>query len=210
MKVVDLLLERTSVDSPYAFFSSHRGDPKKFVTYTNRPTIQINTTPKFDTPFGLYTYQLDYLLKRGERNSTLFNVAPFASNKKNITLAELVSNKVVNLQTYSKYSRDFETLEDYVIDTYGDDAWSDIEDEYYPSGNAGKRIWDLVVTISKWVEDNTGKKQSETSLKIFHSVLGWDGAIDNGGGIIHEDEPTQAVFFKMSAVKKIGTMENSR
>lgn len=208
MKAVDLLLERTSVDSPYEFFSSRRSDPKMFVTYTNRPTIQINTIPKFDTPFGLYTYPLDYIMKRGDRAQTVFNVAPFASNKKHVTLVEVVSNRVAHLQNYTGYGRDFDKLEEWVLETYGDDAWGDIEDEFYPSGSPGKKIWDLVTTISKWVEENTNKKQSETTTKLFHNVLGWDGAIDNGGGIIHKDEPTQAVFFKMSAVKKIMTLEN--
>lgn len=206
MRINELLQE--SAITPYQAFSRYGGSTKHFVTYTNRPTIQINTAPKFDTPFGLYTYQLDYLLRRGERRQTLFNVAPFASNKKNITLVEVTSTKVVTLQSYSKYNRDFDTLEEYVLDTWGDDAWGEIEDEFYPSGSAGKKIWDLVKTISKWVEDNKNKKQSDTSLKLFHTVLGWDGAIDNGGGIIHEDEPTQAVFFKMSAIRKIATMEN--
>lgn len=207
MKLIDLLRESDG-DTPYRVFSKHRNNRKVFATYTTRPTMQINTIPKFDTPFGLYTYPLEYLMRRGDSKETLFNVAPFASNKKHIHAVEVVSSKVVDLQTYSKYGRDFDTLEEYVIDKYGDDAWGDIEDEFYPRGTAGRKTWDLVTTISKWVEENEGKKQSETSMKLFHNVLGWDGAIDNGGGIIHEDEPTQAVFFKMGAVKKIMTLEN--
>lgn len=208
MKITELLLE--SSITPYELFSKYRGSGKHFVTYTNRPTIQINTTPKFDTPLGLYTYPLDYLLQRGASANTLFNVAPFASNKKHITLVELTSSKVVNLQSYNKYNSDFYKLEEWVLDNYGDDAWSDIENEYSPSGGSGKKIWQLVTTIAEWVEDNKSNKQSITNTMLLQNVLGWEGAIDNGGGIIHKDEPTQAVFFKMSAIKKITTVVNTK
>ena len=45
--------------------------------------------------------------------------------------------------------------------------------------------------------------------KILHNVLGYDAIIDNGTGLIHDNEPTQACFLVPSSYKVVEKLKNN-
>ena len=65
-------------------------------------------------------------------------------------------------------------------------------------------LWRLCRTIGKFVSNNPAVGWSKVLLK-----LGYNGVIDNGNGIIHPSEPTQAVFFRLADLTHLETIRNS-
>ena len=46
-------------------------------------------------------------------------------------------------------------------------------------------------------------------MTVLSRTLGYDGAVDyNGGGVIHQNEPTQAVFFGKHTFKEVEVIHN--
>lgn len=69
-----------------------------------------------------------------------------------------------------------------------------------------KGLWDWIKTEARW------SIEGETPI-VFRKILlkaGVDAVIDPGLGIIHENEPTQAVFFTINKVKQIGLIDKDR
>jgi hypothetical protein len=65
-------------------------------------------------------------------------------------------------------------------------------------------LWRLCRTVGKFVSKNPAVGWSKVLLK-----LGYSGVIDNGSGIIHPSEPTQAVFFRLADLTHLETIRNS-
>lgn len=207
MNLIDLF-ETSQVD-PYVEFMKFAKDPRFFATYHSREIVDFNQDPKFDTPIGRYVYPLNYLYARGKARSTLFNVAPFASNKEHISLIKMTSSKVVDLASYSSFNKDFEKLENHILDEYGDDVWDSIMFDFDPPNQSqGGRIWFIIELAAKYISEENGEPRSKISWMLYHRLLKWDGAIDRGKGIIHRDEPSQAVFFTTNAYKVMKTLRN--
>ena len=70
---------------------------------------------------------------------------------------------------------------------------------------------------SKWNNNNFGKlwnvtrELSDKKMKIWTYMLralGIDGVVDYGNGLIHENEPTQAVFFGKDKIEMVGVFPN--
>jgi hypothetical protein len=53
----------------------------------------------------------------------------------------------------------------------------------------------------------SGSKPTTRWSKVFQG-LGYDGLIDNGDGIIHQNEPTQALFFNKKSFSEVETIHN--
>ena len=77
---------------------------------------------------------------------------------------------------------------------------------YQINTTTSKGLWEWIKTESRWsIEGGTPI--------VFRKILlkaGIDAVIDPGFGIIHENEPTQAVFFTSNKVKQIGLIDKDR
>jgi hypothetical protein len=71
----------------------------------------------------------------------------------------------------------------------------------------GGRFWYITMTVAEMIAEKTGKKQIVIWNKLFRE-LGIDGCVDEGVGIIHSNEPTQAVFFSTDAIRDVKRVLN--
>lgn len=183
-------------------------NPNAFVTFSTIPKLGINPKNTWGTPTGIYGYPLD--MKK--------TISDFATNRpyalvfkpKNpermLTFFEYDSNE-------SFYQSDVEKLKDYfqqkrgLIYDFSEFEKDARENAKFATPSAW--LWNLTRLLSEYVERQTKARRPDTNIKstfqwsqILYNILGYEGAYDNEGiGLIHENEPFQAVFFRSDAVE---------
>lgn len=83
--------------------------------------------------------------------------------------------------------------------------------EIAPDGRPGPTLWRATKDMSELLmeQEATGNltktwvaKSLISSWRKLLLAIGIDGAVDRAGGVIHENEPVQAVFFSRKAIEK--------
>jgi hypothetical protein len=97
--------------TPLDFIKSIQGEDlsKIFMTFTTFPKFSINPLNRYDTPTGIYAYQLsefnDLIL-----SSRGFRDIPFNSNLPYVIFFKPLNNNIINLQHYTNWDRDLNIL----------------------------------------------------------------------------------------------------
>lgn len=217
MKVVDLLEarrnpERSSRMRPLAIlkqiYQDYNNANNLFVTFTNVPKFGINPTSSYKTPIGLYAYPLDYAIK-------VELEVPYASNANYIQLFE-----VKNLSEMWNFDDRDDTLA--IIDSFKRNGITANIPNNLSTPALSKQAWrsiynhistTLYGTFYNDEIEEEPEQQGKASIigtearKVLKS-LGIFGVIDNGHGIIHENEPVQAVFFDIRDLKLLQLIDN--
>jgi len=175
-------------------------DPKDlYVTFVSEDKVGINPKSKWNTPNGVYTYPLSWVLEG--------NKIPFrGSSPKKIKVLKAVSDKVLNdkfsekdlEKTLEKLTPVVESLlktNETFLSRY-EDFSNFIKDVIEESNNKSPfgKIWNITRKLSE-----NPNKWSKLLID-----LGFDFVVDDGHGIIHDNEPTQAVFLNPKSYKVIG------
>lgn len=168
-----------------------------FVSFVNVDKIGINPNSTYNTPNGVYTYPMKFLLDD--------NKVPFRGSKtpKKIKILKAISKNVLDgslsKEDYEKCRKIIvEKLEDVFNDKLNFQFGS-IEEYVKLKESDSKvktyfgKLWNLTRTLSK--NPNYWSK-----LLID---LGFDWVNDEGYGIIHNNEPEQAVFLSPKSYKVI-------
>lgn len=219
--------------SAFGFLSQFKAptgdDPNYFVTFTEIPKVGINPMSKYQTPIGIYTYPITPEIIMGHTQKQL----PFAGDEKYISVvqATVFGSKVCLFDddgSYgADYERDYTKLLEFLEGGYdGDDCKGFLaaaaEAAYEPQDPAS-RIWNQ----SRWVAGAEAFMRTGTvtyglgeirqrmlggkDIKglpvnwnyVLRKVLGYEVIIDLGGGIIHANEPTQALFLSKEALSVV-------
>lgn len=219
--------------SAFGFLSQFKAptgdDPNYFVTFTELPKVGINPQSKYQTPIGIYTYPITPEIIMGHTQKQL----PFAGDEKYISVvqATVFGSKVCLFDddgSYgADYERDYTKLLEFLEGGYdGDDCKGFLaaaaEAAYEPQDPAS-RIWNQ----SRWVAGAEAFMRTGTvtyglgeirqrmldgkDIKglpvnwnyVLRKVLGYEVIIDLGGGIIHANEPTQALFLSKEALSVV-------
>ena len=173
---------------------------KYYISFVAIDKVGINPQTVYDTPIGVYTYPLKFVLEE--------EYVPFRgdtdSNK--IKIIKRVSE---NGLTSKATEDDVKKCEKYLKEKY---EITDEEIEEYTK-NARKKtnfgiIWNLTRRSSMKVnkERNMNKPITPKSISLWTKIfleLGYEYAEDDGLGIIHPNEKTQAVFFSPKSYKVI-------
>ena len=175
-------------------------DPKDlYVTFVSEDKVGINPKSKWNTPNGVYTYPLSWVLEG--------NKIPFrGSSPKKIKVLKAVSDKVLNDKFSEKdLEKTLEKLKPVVesllktnetfLSRYEDfsNFIKDVIEESKNKSPFGK-IWNITRKLSE-----NPNKWSKLLID-----LGFDYVVDNGSAVIHENEPTQAVFLNPKSYKVVG------
>ena len=174
----------------------------------------INPKSEFNTPLGIYGFPLDYVLTRGPK------FVPFVSERPYLNVFQSVG-KVLNLQKYTDedYRDDLGKLQDMysatLLSLRPAIHFSDIVNGaplYAKVNTPAGKIWFVTKIIFERLT-NTGDATPRNEKKTVHwskifRQLGYSGVVDNGDGIIHENEPTQAVFFSIQAIRPLEAIYN--
>jgi len=175
-------------------------DPKDlYVTFVSEDKVGINPKSRWNTPNGVYTYPLEWVLEG--------NKIPFrGSSPKKIKVLKSISDKVLNDKFSEKdLEKTLEKLKPVVesllktnetfLSRY-EDFSNFIKDVIEESNNKSPfgKIWNITRKLSE-----NPNKWSKLLID-----LGFDFVVDDGHGIIHDNEPTQAVFLNPKSYKVIG------
>jgi hypothetical protein len=194
-----------------------------FVSFTDLDKLGINPTSGYNTPIGIYAYPAEYVLKKiGEKQST--QLLPFAGDKPWVNIFRATGN-VVDLDTIDSdtVSQYLKTLKDTFVDKkIPDDEFKHIFKQAGTGATHRTRsgiLWYFTKLLADYVDQQTvdkTKPNTKTGAKsasviwqsILRKTLKIDGMVDDGEGIIHENEPTQAVFFNPAAIEVVKRIPN--
>lgn len=194
--------------------ASHRtaGSRKTIGRNVSGAKLGINPKSPYDTPVGIYSYPLKLIWPR-----MIKNTIPFASDRAFLQLFRGRGN-IINLTTmtsdeyeaYAERLRDkFDGSFDYPANAQG---WSNfkhsIENVISRVRTPGGFFWSMTYRIAGAMGGNPRR----SAIKWNHMMrqIGVDGCVDEGEGIIHINEPTQAVFFSIQSVALVETLPNVR
>jgi len=79
--------------------------------------------------------------------------------------------------------------------------------------NAAGKLWNITRLLAKHIKEKEGRYTAYTASiwTMILRKLGYDGFTDKkGSGLIHENEPTQAVFFGTNGIKLLEIKRNVR
>lgn len=211
MKLKDLLQEKrrgnTPKLSPYEQLEKYKDDPDVYITFTERDKVGINPNYVFNTPLGVYAYPLKDVWKDFNHESKQIYV-PFAGSRPFIW----VMRSTQPIQSINDYTKD-QLYKDYdkILSLYSKkfgkrEVMNDIND--YKSNMDPLpflALWRTTRSLStNWI--NSGKPAIAWN-KILRQ-LGYNGIVDHGNSIIHQSEPTQAVFLHGASFKTIDKIYN--
>jgi hypothetical protein len=185
-------------------------DPKNaYISFTTIDKLGINPGSTYETPLGIYAYPVDYVQKETEGGQWM-RTLPFAGKSEFATLFRPNGN-IVELNDMSPADARgyYKKLADLWVEISGEDwktSVDQVEDIINDASNKalfpdyiGGRFWYVVREIAHRIANKRGGKVTMIWNKLFRTI-GIDGCVDRGLGIIHSNEPNQAVFFSIGAI----------
>lgn len=183
-----------------------------FTSFTEVDKLGINPKSKFNTPMGIYAYPVSWVVKTlGRERST--GTLPFAGDQPYVNVFNATGN-ILNVATVkqSDLSPYYKKIAQVWATHFGKDikqATADIKNILADAATdatvktPGGKFWFVTMTVANDITTGSSKPMM-TWAKLFRQI-GIDGVVDcgtNGAGksIIHENEPTQAVFFSVNAI----------
>lgn len=159
--------------------------------------IGINPQSSYDTPMGIYSYPVDYVLRtRG--------VVEFAGNE---PFAQVFKPKDGIKILYLNEVND-KDVENASI------KFGITPNEFLVNSPAGK-LWSVLFKYSNDLVRYNGFRPNMAFWRAlkelgFDAVVDYDPVKGEGSGVIHINEPTQAVFLSRSSIEHIETIHNIR
>lgn len=217
-------------------FKPITGDlPNYFVTFTELPKVGINPRSKYQTPLGIYTYPIVPQIIRAHTDKTLPFAGE--ENYISVVQSAVHDEAILWFDengSYANYDRDYAKLLDFVENGYGyggQDTKGFLEQarmNAYDPRDHQSVIWNQTrwVAAMEAVNDAThgvkGLADVAEMLEnandipkiaiywnyVLRKVLGYSAVVDMDTGTIHENEPLQAVFLSMDALKLVDQRRN--
>lgn len=194
--------------------------PNLFVSFTTVDKLGINPKSQYDTPLGIYAYPANFVANlTGEEYEMI--ALPFAGDAPWANIFKATGN-IINL-------REMTSAE--TIPYYRElgEIWAKISSSWQPwktavdqiqrivdeareyathSFRAGGRFWYVLMTAAQKYFSKEFKSAPPVVWNKVFRLLGIDGAVDPGEGIIHGNEPNQAVFFNINAITDLTRVAN--
>lgn len=188
------------------------GTANLFVSFTSIEKLGVNPGSVYNTPIGIYAYPAKYVSSRLD-NMHPSQTLPFAGDQPYANIFSVSGNIIdisdLSSSDYEDYLNKLEPIYQRIANVSESAASEAIAklDSSSPSNalvsSFGGRLWYITTEIAKL----SNGKPAVAWNSIFRSI-GIDGVVDNGAGIIHENEPTQAVFFSSKSIKSVERVDN--
>ena len=189
------------------------------VSMTDIPKLGINPGSAYNTPLGIYFYPASYYLEMKYNKNELLEFqddAPYIQilkfNTDNIleidTLdvdgyQEYIGRLIKNVNRVASLIGQSEKVTLNTIVKASTDAKSNAKVNSY-----GGEFWYLLWTLSNVdSQKQYGKRNAVVWNSIFR-LIGVDIIVDNGSGIIHENEPCAGVVLNPRSIKHVDTIKN--
>lgn len=193
-----------------------------YISFTSIDKIGINPSSPYNTPIGIYCYPLLDYSASFEKLNKIF--VPFAGDSPYINVLIMKKGQqVLNFDSYDEtdYSEDIATLREYFIKEFNDERLFKlmVAGAAEHGTNWGKNIWNVTKELSEYMDDNTNRRNRTSTNKkakpssvlwnyLLRVVLYYDLVYDSGKGIIHPNEPNQAVFLKKDSFDLVEVIDN--
>jgi hypothetical protein len=198
-----------------------------FVSFVAVPKLGINPRSKFNTPLGIYAYPAGYVIVRADDHKPMRHSLPYAGDQPYAAVFSAGGN-IIDIRRMSANDEElyYDKLREfakrlpkinsdiYIPDGIAKDWLSILElciklapDRAKFKNLPGGRLWYVTYRFSNYYGPQYGQNPIVTWNKLFRSI-GIDGVVDEGAGIIHEAEPTQAVFFSLAPLRVLGIVDN--
>lgn len=189
-----------------------------YISFTRIEKLGINPQSEYSTPLGIYAYPL-----REIWNDILNNTIPFAGSNPQVQVIRVAHPKLQELSEYSEgqFNDDVKKMEKIAEDFNLTSDFNRFKLEAVLGAHKTRnesagifwnlsRILSYEITKSKYKRNTTTLKEATMWNKILRT-LGYIGFTDKSGmGIIHPNEPTQAVFLSKEHIQHIDQIKNKR
>jgi hypothetical protein len=165
----------------------------------------VNIKTEWNTPLGIYTYPLT----TGRLNRIIEKNIEFAGNYKYIHIYKVNTSNILYTESYTKsdLDKDIQKLKTFNSSDLIDEYVSEMEERCRVNIPAGHLFY-LVFKLSGGGDPGFDESQNKSKARAIFVRLGYDVIHDSGKGIIHSNEPTQAVFFASKFLKVLDVIEN--
>ena len=186
-----------------------------FVSFTEIDKLGINPNSKYDTPIGIYAYPAEYVVNRAGRDKQYADNLPFAGDSAYLNMFNARGN-IINLDDSNKIDEIWKPLEEAFVNLFNGNRSlaSDEMDECATKAVSkarvktnGGRFWYTTFLMAQIIA-NHKEISTPVAWNLLFRKAGIDGFVDMGNGIIHDNEPTQAVFFSIRGIKVIDRVRN--
>ncbi len=218
--------------------SRYEGEPDVFVSFTsgfskeNHPIaipkytrtevrnrmgqnkLGINPQSSFETPLGIYTYPIDYLLNQSQAAEDVSAPYTGSGRWRYLYVVKVTSNRIIDSKTdIGHYHLELQNL---LTETVGRDealiiADAAIDTARLPTPHS--KFWNLARLFAAKVANLPNQpfgKSATVAWNVIMRKIGVEGYVDDlGQGIVHPSEPTQAVFFTPQAFRVIDVIERA-
>lgn len=233
MKILNIISEarknpeqnpKTSINDiikkAYDATDDHIAETKNlFVSFTAVDKLGINPKSTYHTPLGIYAYPATYVIDEigpavsmsslpfagDQPYANLFKVTGNIINLNEMTASEsrALAKKITTLWVHEsgkEWKVAVDDVEQIISDSERNATYSD-----YPGG----RFWYITKVAAETLFGPVWKSTQRHVVwnKLFR-LIGIDGCIDPGVGIIHPDEPVQSVFFSIKAIHDVQRIYN--
>lgn len=207
----------------YAYF------PDAYVTFQDLLKLGVNTNSEWDDPAGVYLYPVRELIQGKTKNKNGLLI-PWGYQRQHAFIVRSTGN-MLELQDYSpdqldrdiaivqrnflkeltSFSNPFAERMHRVI--HGDEDMETVFEErllswYERWGNhPGKCFWNMTREMSILVSEHHSRSQRMVWHKMIRSC-GYHGVCDRGEGVIHQNEPAQAVILVPTAMTVVEAVDN--
>ncbi len=189
--------------------NKYSNDPDAYISFRVNDKIGINPNNKYDTPIGVYCYNISMSSKesfpfpytggykkgettyvyvvRPKNNAVKLDLATYSSEDYTRDLNKLVNLGYISdneLEYKKKFIKESEEIDYDELEKMLNDVSSN-EPKNNPNGRIGKLLWNTVKSISK----------STSNWNAILRKLGYQYVVDSGYGIIHENEQQQTIFL---------------
>ncbi|MCB1711113.1 MAG: hypothetical protein KDH96_01105 [Candidatus Riesia sp.] len=198
MKIFEVLVEarknpdlntKTNLLDNFTKISKTYDTSKLFVSFMNINKKGINVFSKYNTPVGLYCYPFNYVFSLLQKNLISQKARPFPVDN-----VEYI--KVFLLNNDANVMKSDDQLSDHQYQTIS--KLLDVTDIH--------SLTDLLQAFRHLKFSFLSNKQKTSILR----KLKIDGIIDNGKGLIHPNEPEQAVFLNTTILSTVDVFSEDR
>jgi hypothetical protein len=184
-----------------------------YVSFTKEPKLGINPKSKYNTPLGIYAYPASYVVTNAGTSRTMRSSLPFAGDQpwvniftlKDVSKVLVISNPEVD---YEPYYKKLATAFRRAFDSSDIEKWRNDSETEALFKTPGGKFWYVTMMAARSLAEKMYSNKIPLYWNLLFRRIGIDAVVDDGSGVIHENEQTQMVVFDPTAIKMIDRVEN--
>lgn len=197
-----------------------------FVTFTELDKLGINPQSKYNTPLGIYAYNISMVVRAAGDTRSMSRAVPFAGEHPYINLFKykgegyvLIIDKMrmdnTTIYFYEELRKIMSPFEKgemrggymHYDDPVGQFIKEAEDEQKALVDTPGGHFWYVTWKCADVLSQNK-KIAKPVAWNWLFRKLGIDAVVDTGAGIIHQNEPEQAVFFNTADIELIERISN--